>query len=103
MLDHTCRAIAMIESLFAILIVTACGVMLVRLGVGERRRYRLDAFMRAAWRTTVERSASLWHWRRSRTLAKQGAEDALRRARQGVDRDGNVIRPDAFRSPRKPH
>ena len=93
----------MIENLFAILMVTACGVMLVRLGVGERCRYRLDVFLRAAWRAAVERSASLWHWRRSRTLAKRGAEDALRRARQGVDRDGNVIRPDAFKGPRKPH
>ena len=93
----------MIESLFAILMVTASGVMLVRLGVGERRRYRLDAFLRGAWRATARRSASLWHWRRSRTLAKRGAEDALRRARQGVDRDGNVIRPDAFKGPRKPH
>ena len=93
----------MIESLFALLMVTACGVMLVRLGVGERRRYRLDAFMRAAWQATARRSASLWHWRRSRALAKRGAEEALRRARQGVDHDGNVIRPDAFRSPRKPH
>ena len=93
----------MVESLFAILIVTASGVMLVRLGVGERRRYRLDAFLRGAWRATARRSASLWHWRRSRALAKRGAEEALRRARRGVDHDGNVIRPDAFTGPRKPH
>lgn len=93
----------MVESLFAILIVTASGVMLVRLGVGERRRYRLDAFLRGVWRATARRSASLWHWRRSRALAKRGAEEALRRARRGVDHDGNVIRPDAFKGPRKPH
>jgi hypothetical protein len=36
-------------------------------------------------------------------MAAREAEQAIRRAQRNVQRDGNVIRPDSFKGPRKPH
>ena len=93
----------MIETVFAILTVGACCLLLLRLGIGERRRARWDATCSRGWRALRTRSLALWHWRSTRREAARATEAALQRARQGVHSDGNVIRPDAFRAPRKPH
>jgi len=46
----------------------------------------------------------LRHGRRHRAAAERLARDAIERARKtNVERDGNVIKPDAFKGPRKPH
>ena len=45
----------------------------------------------------------LWFWRAHRQHAAREAEEAIRRAQRKVKRDGNVIRPDSFKGPRKPH
>ncbi len=45
----------------------------------------------------------LWFWRTHRRSAAREAEDAIRRAQRKVQREGNVIRPDSFKGPRKPH
>jgi hypothetical protein len=45
----------------------------------------------------------VWFWRSHRRTAAREAEEAIRRAQSKVRRDGNVIRPDSFKGPRKPH
>ena len=93
----------MIEKFLAALLLTVCLVMLLRLALGERLRRGFDAFWLHAWteaRTVVARA---WHWRAARRRASRVAEEAIRRARAGVEREGNVVRPEAFRGPRKPH
>ena len=93
----------MVETAFAIVIVAACAAMLIRLAIGPARRWWLDAWLLARWRSGTRRMHALWHWRTARAAAKRAADEALQRARTGVHRDGNVIRPKSFRSPRKPH
>ncbi|MEO7151834.1 MAG: hypothetical protein ABIX46_09035 [Burkholderiaceae bacterium] len=93
----------MFETAFAVLIVLACGVMLLRLTLSERRRARFDAASRRTWQRSAQQAQRLWHWRSSHADARRVADEALRRARDGVHRDGNVIRPASFRPPRKPH
>jgi predicted nucleotidyltransferase len=52
-----------------------------------------------------------WHWRRRRQArddARRTAQAVIARARQpgahgDVERDGNVLRPESFQRPRKPH
>lgn len=84
-----------------------CLVMLLRLMLGERRRQRFDnACLR--WATRIEQGAQrLWHRRADRQAAAQAAQDAIERARRvsaaEVDKDGNVLRPKAFKGPHKPH
>jgi hypothetical protein len=77
--------------------------LLLRMVLPERQRGRLDA----AWQCVVQGSRRLarrvWFWRTHRQTAAREAEEAIRRAQRKVRRDGNVIRPDAFKGPRKPH
>ena len=93
----------MVETAFAIVVVAACAAMLIRLAIGPARRWRLDAWLHASWRSGARRVHALWHWRAARAAAKRAADEALQRARAGLHHDGNVIRPKSFRSPRKPH
>jgi hypothetical protein len=93
----------MVEKLLAVLTLVVCIVMLVRLLIGDRWRRRFDAFARGMWVRLRARVRYLWHWRESRRRAAAAAEQAIRRARLGMERDGNVYRPDAFQEPRKPH
>ena len=93
----------MFEKFVAAVTLAACGVLLARLMLGHRRRQRFDAAARrafAACRTAARRAV---RWPSARREAAAAAEEAIRRARGAVDRDGNVIRPRAFRGPRKPH
>ncbi len=86
------------------LIVTVCVLMLCRLVLPAASRARLDhrlrrlpESMRGHWRV-------IRHGRRPRVDAEKLARDAIERARKNqVERDGNVIKPDAFKGPRKPH
>lgn len=94
-------------------VVVVCLALLVRLSLSPTRRARLDAWGRGAWRRLASggwtawrtRLAALWHWRRRRVNAARLTEQAIERARRArVDREGNVLRPDAFKSSRKkPH
>ena len=95
------------QQVFAGLVLATCALLLVRLLIGERRRYRFDAAARRLWFTlrrfglALQRKLlSLWHWRSSRRQAAQAAEEAIRRAR-GADGawDGNVYKPKTFRKP----
>ena len=102
---------AMIEQVFAAIVLALCLVLLVRLVLGRRRRARFDALLRHWAQATRRTALRVWHWRSSRKAAELAAEraaaDAIRRAQRGaretVQREGNVYRPKSFRNPRKPH
>jgi hypothetical protein len=95
------------QQVFAGLALLVCALLLVRLVIGERRRWRFDAAARRLWFTlrrfslAVHRKLlSLWHWRSSRRQAAQAAEEAIRRARGAEGSwDGNVYKPKSFRKP----
>jgi hypothetical protein len=87
------------EALLAAVVLVACLVALVRMGLGERRRQRLDAALERRGRAFVERARALWRRRRVRGQAQREADELIRRARQGgpaVTRQGNVYRPRSF-------
>ena len=103
----------MIEAVFPAIVLAVCAVLLVRLLIGERRRWRFDA---ALWRTVrpVQRmwgSARRWYaMRRATANAAKVAKEVIRRAREGAregsdattraegEWDGNVYRPKSFRN-----
>lgn len=116
----------MIEHVLAGIGLAMCALLLLRMIVGERRRQRADAAVQRLW----ARLTQSWAARRRRALktkqrrgearveadAARQAEELIRRVKRGVDRqadrEGNVIRPRAFRQsrndrerdePRKPH
>lgn len=93
----------MSEKLLAGFVVALCAVLLLRLCVGTRLRHRFDAAMRRSGYACRRTALRMWHWRASRREAARLADEAIQRARRGVERDGNVYRPKSFREPRKPH
>jgi len=92
-----------IEKIFAGIALAVCAVLLLRMALPARQQQRLDA----AWRRSVLSSRLLarrvWFWRAHRRSAAREAEEAIHRAQRKIRRDGNVIRPDSFKGPRKPH
>jgi hypothetical protein len=99
--------LSVFEKVFAGLVIVVCALLLLRLLIGERRRYRFDAAARRLW-FTLRRFAlwlqrkllSLWRWRSSRRQAAQAAEEVIRRARSADGSwDGNVYKPKSFRKP----
>ena len=93
----------MFEEIVAAITLAACVVLLVRMLLGQGRRQRFDAAARRAWMSCRTAARRAVRWPNARREAAAAAEDAIRRARGGADRDGNVIRPRTFRRPRKPH
>jgi hypothetical protein len=93
----------MIETLLAGVVVAVCAALMLRLLIGDVRRHRLDAAVSRRWRNARLRVRDAWQWRSVRRNAAREAEDAIRRASQGAKREGNVIRPKQFESPKKPH
>ena len=86
------------------LVVALCVLMLGRMMLPARWRARLDQGLKQAPKVLRRRWLALRHGRRRRAVAKRLARDAIERARKTpVERDGNVIKPDAFKGPRKPH
>ncbi len=93
------------------LVVLVCVLMLARLMLPAPRRARFDDALLRRWRqlpqvpqALKQRWHRLRHGRRHRENAEQMARDAIERARKTpVEREGNVIKPDAFKGPRKPH
>jgi hypothetical protein len=89
---------------FAALVVAVCVALLGRMLLKERSRQRLDAALRRLPRWLQACALGLWHWRRRREAAFRLATEAIELARRTrADTDGNVIRPKAFKGPRKPH
>ncbi len=104
----------MIERVLAGLVLAVCALLLLRLVIGERRRWRFDAALRRMGlrlrlgALRLQQGVShLWHWRARRRAAEAAAADAIERARGAGSwdgtRDGNVYKPKSFRRPRKPH
>ena len=86
------------------LVVAVCVLMLVRMMLPAKRRARLDQGLKRVPKVLSRRWHSLRHGRQRRVAAERLARDAIERARKTtVERDGNVIKPDAFKGPRKPH
>lgn len=93
------------------LVVAVCVLMLARMVLPAQRRARLDQRvlhrlhrLRQVPQVLSRRWHTLRHGRRHRVDAERLARDAIERARKTkVERDGNVIKPDAFKGPRKPH
>ncbi len=101
----------MAEQILAALVVLVCAAALVRLCLGERRRQRLDFALRSAWQRLRSQTRRVWRHRRTRRQAGREAEEAIRRARgksngharEARNGEDNVIRPESFKRPRKPH
>lgn len=83
------------DKIFAALVLACCGVLLLRLALGERRRHRFDAFWRRGWFGLRVQWTRLRHWPSARRRARHDAEEAIRRAREGTW-DGNVYKPKSF-------
>lgn len=97
------RTMLSFDKLLACIVAVACLALLVRLLVGARRRQQLDRSAARLWHTLRRHVLRLVHWRRHRRSAEKEAEEAIRRARHGVERKGNVYTPKSFNKPRKPH
>jgi hypothetical protein len=89
----------MIERVLAAVVLAVCAAMLLRLLIGQRRRYRLDAALRRSWFRLRHAAVSARRWRSSRREAARVANDAIRRASRRGDWDGNVNTPKSFRKP----
>ena len=93
----------MIEKIFAGIALAVCAALLLRMALPTRQQQRMDAAWRRSVRGSRRLARRLWFWRSHRQMAAREAEQAIRRAQRNVQRDGNVIRPDSFKGPRKPH
>lgn len=94
------------DKLFSIFVAAVCVVMLIRMALGDQRRARFDRVFTTLWLGIERQAVFIWHWRRrrqSRAKAKQVAQDVIQRVRHRVEKEGNVLTPDAFKEPRKPH
>lgn len=86
------------------LVVAVCGLMLVRMALPVRWRARVDQRLRQVPPVLSRLWRGVRHGRQHRVDAERLARDAIERARKTtVKREGNVIKPDAFKGPRKPH
>ncbi|HEX7438925.1 MAG TPA: hypothetical protein VF319_02425 [Caldimonas sp.] len=96
--------LALVERTFAVVVGSACVVLLARQFIGAGRRQRLDGALRRGAYAVRAFALGFYRWPRERRMARRQAEEAIRRAwaRQG-ERDGNVVRPDSLRKPRKLH
>lgn len=97
-----------VDKLFSIFVAAICVVMLVRLALGDARRARLDRAAIMLWGRVRRQALLVWHWRRKRrsaAQAKQAAQEVINRVRHRVEKEGNVLTPEAFKEkePRKPH
>ena len=94
-----------VEFLLAAFALALCVLLLARLALGERRRQRVDAALAGAWRGVRLRLSGLTGKRGAQRDANRLAQEAIARAKRRAahDQDGNVVRPEAFKRPRKPH
>lgn len=94
----------MLEVIAAAVVLAVCVALLLRQMLPPGRRDRVDRWAQSLWSTLRALPAQ---WKRQRTVQRE-AQDAIERARKAskrtppVERDGNVYRPDAFKSDRPP-
>jgi hypothetical protein len=97
---HACGfGIAMIEKTLAAITIAICLVLMVRLALGEHRRWRFDAALRRAFDTGLQAIRRLRRRSSAQRAAAREAEEAIGRAR----RRDNIRELDSARRPRKPH
>lgn len=89
----------MIEKISAGLVAAVCVVLMLRLLIGAKRRAALDAHARLTWLRLKHGWLQLYHWRRSRKTAERLADEAIRRARDDGQWEGNVYKPKSFKRP----
>ncbi|HWI12160.1 MAG TPA: hypothetical protein VNU48_12580 [Burkholderiaceae bacterium] len=95
-------AAAMFERVLAGIVLAVCALLLLRLTMSVPRRYRFDAAWRRIWLALRRAGLRAWHWRAARRDARRArevADEAIRRARDRGDWDGNVYTPKSFRKP----
>ncbi|MEY4429596.1 MAG: hypothetical protein RLZZ182_2285 [Pseudomonadota bacterium] len=92
------------ERIAAGLVALVCLIFLIRLLLPAPAQQRWDAAMRRALASVQARWRTLRQWPQSRqqqkvdqAQAEKLAREAIDKARRGVERDGNVIRPKAFK------
>ena len=96
----------MIEPLLAGIGLAVCAVLLLRMLLPARQQRRLDNLAYGAWHALRRHALAAWSWREWRQRRKQAtheADAAIGRARAAATRDDKIIRPEAFKRPRKPH
>jgi hypothetical protein len=99
------------DKILALVTAVACVVMLARMALKPGQRDRLDGAAWQLWFKVRTAFSSLWQWRQRRVAREQArrtAQAVIERARAGqpvppVKRDGNVLMPESFQRPRKPH
>ena len=92
----------MFERVIAAIALVVVVVMLLRLTMSVPRRYRFDAALRRVWLALRRTGLRVWHWRAARRdaqRAREVADEAIQRARDRGDWDGNVYTPKSFRKP----
>jgi hypothetical protein len=91
----------MFETVSASIVLILCLVFMVRLLIGARRRYVLDAWARGSALRLKQATLGLVRKRSSRKTAERLAEEAIRRARGEGDGhwEGNVYKPKSFKRP----
>lgn len=95
-----------VDKLFSIFVAAVCVVLLIRLALGDKRRARYDRAFVQFCSTVGRQWKALWQWRRKRKSAaeaRQVAQEVINRVRHRVEKEGNVLTPEAFKEPRKPH
>jgi DNA invertase Pin-like site-specific DNA recombinase len=92
-----------VEQVLAGIVLAFCAALLLRMLLRERERRRVDAVWQRAAQGGRQLARRLWFWPSRRRRAAREAEEAIRRAQHGAERDGKVVHPDAFKRPRKPH
>ncbi len=92
----------MFDRVFAAIALAVCVVLLLRLTMSVPRRYRFDSALRRGALRLRRVAFRVWHWRAARREARRAREiaaEAIRRARDRGDRDGNVYTHKSFRKP----
>lgn len=101
----------LIERMLAATVLALCLAGLLRLCLPPAWAARVDARLRHA-RTWLARPWRRWQARRpsgradaapDADAARREAQAAIQRARTAARREGNVIHPERFRRPRRPH
>lgn len=94
----------MIDSVFAALGLLVCVALLLRFALPPGRRHRMDASLHRAWAAVRSLPQRLGRDHKVQRQVKREADDVINRARRkardtpAVGREGNVYRPDAFKS-----
>jgi hypothetical protein len=96
------RAMNLIEKIFAAVMVGACVLLLLRMLLKPGRRARVDASIRRGSERWQRRLRRFVAWPGAELRARRETKEAIRRARRTAsERDGNVVRPKAFKGKRR--